>query len=75
MTGMKRRLYPQDPYAPYQKCSNPECERLVGVSIQYCCGSCAFAHKQKFQIHEDGPLGHTESCNERHEERKDWRDR
>lgn len=32
----------------------------------YCCGPCANASQEHYEIHEDGPLGHTSSCNDRH---------
>lgn len=48
-------------------CDNKLCMRLT--TCMYCCGQCDYADQQKFEIHEDGPLGHSISCNERHERR------
>lgn len=49
------------------KCRNPLCDRLTTAA--YCCGPCAQAHEGKYEIHQDGPLGHSEPCNQRHKER------
>lgn len=43
------------------------CDRLT--SAIYCCGSCGDAIAGKYEIHEDGILGHTDSCNARHKAR------
>ncbi len=48
-------------------CTNPLCERQT--TALYCCGPCDVAHAKRYEIHEDGPLGHSESCNARHAER------
>lgn len=49
-------------------CRNPLCARRVSSAL-YCCAGCAMAHDGRYEIHEDGPLGHSETCNERHAER------
>lgn len=54
-----------------KKCENPECKRLVSRGTLYCCGACGEAHWGKYEIHESGILGHSETCNQRHESRKD----
>ena len=51
-----------------KKCENPECPRLT--SAYYCCNGCGLAHEGKYEIHESGMLGHSETCNQRNEERK-----
>jgi hypothetical protein len=56
-----------------KKCENPECHRLVIAGLIYCCGGCGEAHYRKYEIHETGILGHSETCNERHESRKNLR--
>lgn len=48
-------------------CRNPLCDRRT--TALYCCGSCATAHEGKYEIHESGPLGHSDACNQRHAER------
>jgi hypothetical protein len=40
------------------------CDRKTTAA--YCCGPCADASERHYEIHEDGPLGHTTSCNDRH---------
>lgn len=47
-------------------CENPLCNRITPVGILYCCNGCSQAHSGKYEIHEDGPLGHSPQCNERH---------
>ncbi len=49
----------------YKPCKNPLCDYLVPTSVLYCCGSCDKAHTGKYEIHEDGPLGHTSGCSRR----------
>lgn len=39
------------------------------TTAAYCCGPCADASERHYEIHEDGPLGHTASCNDRHARR------
>jgi len=53
----------------YKKCNNPLCDRQTSKGTQYCCAACATAHEDGFEIHPDGPLGHSEGCNKRHAER------
>lgn len=62
-------LYPEDPYAPYQRCKNPTCDRVVRVSVDYCCVPCESAHTGGYEIHESGSLGHSDMCWVRHEAR------
>ena len=52
-----------------KKCDNPECSRLVRKGVEYCCAPCRQAREDGYEIHESGPLGHSEGCNRRHEER------
>jgi len=47
-------------------CNNPMCERRTALGVDYCCAPCAYAHENHYEIHPDGPLGHTASCNDRH---------
>jgi len=54
----------------FKLCDNPECGRIVGVGTLYCCGPCATAHTDGYEIHEDGPLGHSDGCDQRQAERK-----
>lgn len=54
---------------PMGPCENPLCDRYVPQGIQYCCAGCAAAHVGKYEIHEDGPLGHTGGCNEKYAQR------
>ena len=54
---------------PLKGCENPLCDRKVPQGILYCCGSCDQAHAGKYEIHESGQLGHSPSCNDRHEAR------
>lgn len=54
-----------------KKCENPECRRLT--SALYCCPACDSAHHGKYEIHESGILGHSETCNERYEKRQHLR--
>ena len=53
------------------QCANPECDRWVSTTVvsRYCCGGCEKAHEGKYEIHEDGPLGHSAFCNARCGER------
>lgn len=43
-------------------CKNPLCLYWLIGSAQYCCQTCWKADAGKYEIHEDGPLGHTELC-------------
>lgn len=53
----------------FDKCSKPDCMRKVKKGIAFCCHPCSYAAEKKFEIHDDGPLGHTEDCNQRDKER------
>lgn len=53
----------------FNKCSKPDCMRKVKKGIAFCCHPCSYAAEKKFEIHDDGPLGHTPTCNERDKER------
>lgn len=57
---MRERLVP---------CKNPLCERKTAGAL-YCCSQCASAHEGRYEIHEDGPLAHSEGCNARWSERQ-----
>ena len=48
-------------------CDNPVCNRWT--SAFYCCHMCGVAREGKYEIHEDGLLGHSECCNDRFAER------
>lgn len=50
-------------------CDNELCDRLTSSRAAYCCGGCAAADKGRYEIHEAGPLGHTQDCHQRHAER------
>lgn len=50
-------------------CVNPSCDHQVRVGAAYCCNACGDAHEKGYEIHEDGPLGHSEGCLERHAKR------
>lgn len=54
---------------PTQPCGNPLCRRHTRVGIRYCCPACGSAHEGRYEIHESGPLGHSETCNQRYAER------
>ncbi len=68
---------------PCVPCANPNCDRWVSTSVAnpYCCGGidpihagCKTAHEGigeggTYEIHEDGPLGHSDFCNDRAKER------
>lgn len=56
-------------YIRLKKCENPLCDRLT--TAVYCCHQCDLAHERKYEIHENGPLAHSETCNTRADERKD----
>ena len=53
----------------FDKCSKPDCMRKVKKGIAFCCHPCSYAAEKKFEIHDDGPLGHTAACNMRDAER------
>lgn len=50
------------------KCANELCRRLVEKTVLYCCHACHMADMKHYEIHEDGPLGHSANCNKRHAE-------
>jgi hypothetical protein len=43
-------------------CANKLCEHRVRPGIAYCCAPCATAGEGHYEIHESGPLGHTDQC-------------
>jgi hypothetical protein len=51
---------------PYIKagppCSKPDCREEAMWQSAYCCPSCARADRGRYEIHEDGPLGHSPEC-------------
>lgn len=49
------------------KCANEACDRLT--TAYYCCSACGQAAEGRYEIHESGPLGHSEQCDKRHKER------
>lgn len=51
---------------PFKRCDNPACDRLVKQGTMYCCSTCGLAHDGGWEIHEPGPLGHSDGCNLRH---------
>lgn len=53
----------------FNKCTKPDCFRKVKQGIAFCCTPCSYAAEKKFEIHTEGPLAHTESCNQRDAER------
>lgn len=59
-----------DPPETLRPCQNHLCERAVGGSAPHCCGPCSSADERHYEIHEAGPLGHTEPCSERWAERR-----
>ena len=59
-----------DEFHGLKKCDNPECFRQVRNGVEFCCGPCGTANG-KYEIHGDGPLGHTIGCNERDVQRRD----
>lgn len=56
---------------PCEPCANPLCDRWVSPSVAdpYCCPACRKAHDGKYEIHEDGPLGHSDFFNQKVKER------
>jgi hypothetical protein len=56
----------------YKKCNNPMCQRITTIRSAFCCAACGAANDGRYEIHEDGPLGHSNSCNERHLERGEF---
>ena len=51
--------------AGLHKCATPDCLRLVSAASAHCCRACVLAAEGRYEIHEDGPLGHSRSCDER----------
>jgi len=49
-----------------KKCDG--CDRLT--TADYCCAMCGRAAAQGYEIHEDGPLGHSDTCDERNRQRQ-----
>ncbi len=63
---IEQREYPTPPYVPgFKKCDKPDCDRLVLEGRVYCCHGCMLAAEGKYEIHEDGPLGHSKDCTAR----------
>ena len=58
--------------ADLHKCATPDCLRLVSAASAHCCRACALAAEGRYEIHEDGPLGHSRWCDERAAERGPW---
>lgn len=52
-----------------KKCEG--CERLT--SALYCCPACETAHAGRFEIHESGPLSHSDTCDQRNTKRQNLR--
>lgn len=52
-----------------KQCDNPECKRRTKFGILFCCSPCSAAYYGKYEIHEAGPLAHSEGCNRRHADR------
>jgi hypothetical protein len=50
-------------------CKTPNCPRLT--TAEHCCGACATAREGRYEIHESGPLAHSEACDERHRRRSE----
>jgi hypothetical protein len=46
-------------------CANPLCEHHVRPGLAYCCAPCAQADEGHYEIHESGPLAHTDECRKR----------
>lgn len=53
------------PQPEFNKCTKPDCFRKVKKGIAYCCNPCSYADEHKFEIHDSGPLAHTQDCNDR----------
>lgn len=43
------------------------CDRMTAAD--YCCPACELAHSGNYEIHETGPLAHSDLCNARHLQR------
>lgn len=48
----------------YNKCTNPLCIRKVKPSVAYCCDACGRAHEGRYEIHLEGPLAHSVTCDQ-----------
>ncbi len=55
-------MWPMEQLKP---CMNPACERKT-AGADFCCGPCSQAYRDGYEIHESGPLAHSEGCNKRH---------
>jgi hypothetical protein len=53
----------------FKRCDGSACPRRVSIGLTYCCASCQMASQHHYEIHDDGPLGHSDLCNARHLER------
>lgn len=53
------------------KCGNRNCDRLT--TADYCCEACRIADEGRYEIHETGPLAHSEPCDKRNEQRQTMR--
>jgi len=56
----------------YNKCTNDLCDRKVRAGVAFCCYACSAASEGGWEVHESGMLGHSDDCNERHEDRGAW---
>lgn len=45
------------------------CGRLKPAEYEFCCHGCTMAADGGYEVHESGPLGHTERCEEREKQR------
>jgi hypothetical protein len=48
-------------------CANPLCDYLLIGGARYCCGGCATADENSYEVHEYGILGHSDTCARRTE--------
>jgi hypothetical protein len=46
----------------HQKCANPVCMHQVRNGVRYCCAACDLAHAGNYDIHDAGPLAHSQAC-------------
>jgi hypothetical protein len=53
----------------FKRCDGAGCARRISIGMSYCCASCQMASENRYEIHTDGPLGHSDLCNARHMER------
>lgn len=54
----------------YDKCNNSLCDRFVLINEVYCCHACLVAYVNKYEIHSEGLLGHSQECNVKQRERE-----